>query len=260
MLRLLSTLLMLAGAVLLLYTGATFLQAEYYRHAARGDSALPLPPHLAGTSRGSEALQPRHAGIAHAFDSNPSHFVVSRVRALPRPSPTTPPASPDSTISRIVIPAIALDSKVTEVGWVMEEEAEEGGAQPVWEVARYMAGHHRGSATPGEGGNIVLSGHVGGYGRVFGDLFYLKPGNEVLLYSQGKTYPYVVSERLILEEEHASPEQRAANARYIAPTSEEVVTLVTCWPPTGANKFTQRIIIRAHPHSPHGIPYTNPDF
>lgn len=51
----------------------------------------------------------------------------------------------------------------------------------------------------------------------------------------------------MLDEEGVSPEQRAANARYIAPTNSEVVTLVTCWPPTGPDKFRQRVVVRAMP-------------
>jgi LPXTG-site transpeptidase (sortase) family protein len=114
-------------------------------------------------------------------------------------------------------------------------------------VAEYAVGQHRGSSNPGEGGNVVLAGHVGGYGKVFKDLFYVNPGDQITLYSDGQQYLYTVQERLVLTEEGVSPEQRDANAQYIAPTDHEVVTLVTCWPPKGPTKFTQRVVVRAVP-------------
>ena len=138
-----------------------------------------------------------------------------------------------------------MDSKAVEVGWEVKEQ--NGQQVAAWQVAEYAVGQHRGSANPGEGDNIVLAGHVGGYGKVFKNLFYVRPGDQITLYSAGQQYLYVVQERLLLDEEGVSPEQRAANARYIAPTNSEVVTLLTCWPPTGPDKFRQRVVVRAVP-------------
>jgi sortase (surface protein transpeptidase) len=52
---------------------------------------------------------------------------------------------------------------------------------------------------------------------------------------------------VVVDEEGVSAEQQALNARYIQPTDRETVTLVTCWPATGKNRFSQRIIVRAVP-------------
>src|SRR6185503_9007519 len=159
--------------------------------------------------------------------------------------PDSAQAAKSPTVTRVSIPSIGVDSKVVEVGWDVEQQ---GGQQvAVWQVAEYAVGQHRGSANPGEGGNIVLAGHVGGYGKVFKDLFYVKPGDQITLYSAGQQYMYVVQERLLLTEEGVSAEQHAANAQYIAPTDHEVVTLVTCWPPKGPDRFTQRVVVRAVP-------------
>jgi LPXTG-site transpeptidase (sortase) family protein len=168
-----------------------------------------------------------------------------------RPQTKSPAEEQDSTefvstITRLIIPAIGVDTKVIEVGWTVEQQ-ENGESVSVWDVARYAVGHHHGSANPGEGDNIVLSGHVGGYGRVFKDLFSIEPGDHLTLYSNGNPYRYVVQEQLLVDEENVSEEQRYANARYIAPGNKEIVTLVTCWPPTGDAKFNQRIIVRAIP-------------
>ncbi|NJO82972.1 MAG: sortase [Blastochloris sp.] len=159
--------------------------------------------------------------------------------------PSAPHPAAGSTIRRIVLPAIGLDAKTIEVGW--DVHMQDGQEVAVWQVAEYAVGHHQGSANPGEGSNIVLAGHVGGYGKVFLDLFAAAPGDEVLLYSQGQQYRYIVHERLLVDEEGVPPAQRAANARFIEPTSSEVLTLVTCWPPSGADRFRQRVIVRALP-------------
>ena len=150
-----------------------------------------------------------------------------------------------STVSRVAIPSIGVDSKVVEVGWDVKQQGDQQVA--VWQVAEYAVGQHRGSANPGEGGNVILAGHVGGYGKVFRDLYYVKPGDQITLYSGGQQYLYTVRERLLVTEEGVSVEQHAANAQLIAPTDHEVVTMVTCWPPNGPDKFTQRVVVRAVP-------------
>jgi LPXTG-site transpeptidase (sortase) family protein len=258
---------MLFGMGVLLYVLVTTLQIEYYRWAARGDSPLPAPrvttssfrpadarplpllPELSLTSSVTGTTDTLELSVARTTQDVPT----SASSALPTVdsglliSEPPEPVQADwvATVERLVIPAIKVDSKVIEVGW---ETIEENG-QPisVWQVAEYAVGQHRGSANPGEGENIVLAGHVGGYGRVFKDLFYLKPGDEVIVYSRGQPYRYTVVERIVVDEEGVSPEQRLANARYIAPTGYEVVTMITCWPPNGPDKFKQRVIVRALP-------------
>jgi sortase A len=108
-----------------------------------------------------------------------------------------------------------------------------------------------GSADPliPERGNIVLADHVGGYGKVFKDLFYVKPGDPIILYSAGRQYRYTVQERLVLPEDGVSAQQQAANERYIESTPYELVTLVTCWPANGPTRFTQRVVVHAVPSS-----------
>lgn len=262
--RYLGYLLIGAGVALLLYAGMLYAHISHERTAARGDTIeshpLPLP-----TSIPKSSSPPPSTFTIPTIDTQPlpiptiSHQQASQlnVSSVSSPLSSHPSSAMTSTISRVVIPAIDVDSRVGVVGWVMEER--NGERVSVWEVAEYMVGHHLGSANPGEGGNIVLSGHVGGYGMVFRDLYHIKPGDHVLIYSRGQQYLYVVGERLVVEEEGVSAEQRAANARYIAPTESEMVTMVTCWPPWGWNKFSQRIIVRAFPYpsTPSNVPYTH---
>jgi sortase A len=228
---------MLIGVVLLLYVGGVYTQAEYDRYAARGDTDLPAP-----------------VVAAPPVESEPAPFTAPLLNAVAPGSeaegqvigaiPTIQPEH-KSLITRVVIPSIEVDSKVVEVGWDVLQQGEQQVA--VWQVAEYAVGQHRGSANPGEGGNVVMAGHVGGYGKVFKDLYYVNPGDQITIYSAGQQYLYTVQERLLVTEEGVSAEQHVANAQLIAPTDHEVVTLVTCWPPKGADKFTQRVIVRAVP-------------
>jgi sortase A len=227
-------LLMLFGVYLLFYVGGLYANASYNRWAARGDSELPAPPVVRPA-----VAEPAPFVVPVLVQANTSGQVVG-------PPPVSTAVNRPSTVSRLILPSINVDSKVVEVGW---DVVEQDGAQiAVWQVAEYAVGQHKGSANPGEGDNVVLAGHVGGYGKVFKDLFYLQPGDTVIVYSDDSQYRYVVRERLVVQEEGVSAEQRAANAQYIASTGEEMITMVTCWPASGPDKFTQRVIVRAVPY------------
>lgn len=144
---------------------------------------------------------------------------------------------------RIVLPAIGLDSPVVELGW----SARSGKAGQVfseWDVADFAAGWHKNSARPGQHGNIVLSGHNNIKGAVFRELDQLRRGDIAQLYVGERLYEYVIDDVLIVPEKYASPEQRKMNAAWIAPTTEERLTLVSCWP---RDDNSHRIIVVAFP-------------
>lgn len=153
-----------------------------------------------------------------------------------RPAPATAP--PD----RIVIPAIGLDAPVVLVGWKTVEE--NGQTFTEWEVADYAAGWHKTSAYPGHVGNTVIAGHHNIRGEVFRYVVNLEPGAIVDLYVGPTLYRYVVTEKYILKEKGMPPEVRQENARWIAPTDDERLTLVTCWPYTNN---THRVVVVAKP-------------
>jgi LPXTG-site transpeptidase (sortase) family protein len=229
-------LLMVAGIYLLIFVGGLYAEAEYYQEAARGDNDMPAPAaiSLPASEEPAAFTAPAEtvftAPVLNEGSAMPSGFAAAHV----------------SSVTRVVIPSIKVDSKVVEVGWDVVEQ--QGQQRAVWQVAEYAVGQHKGSANPGEGGNVVLAGHVGGYGKVFRDLFYVQPGDPIILYSRGQQYLYVVQERLLVTEEGVSAEQHAANAQYIQPSDHELVTLVTCWPAKGADRFTQRVVVRATPY------------
>jgi len=192
------------------------------------------------------AMEPSMAGPSSVdgslFDGSQ---VVPQVQppnlpAAPLPTPWVEPAT--SAPTWIQAPAIGLDAPVIEVGWrptyLGNYEAME------WEVPDGAAGFHQGSAYPGQPGNTVISGHHNIGGEVFRYLVDLNVGDEVILYVDKTPYHYRVVLRNIVREYGVSDEQRRDNARWIAPTEDERLTLVTCWPYSGNS---HRLIIVARP-------------
>lgn len=245
--------LILIGVFLLLLVGGLKADEDYNVYAASGanDEFVPLevpvdPPRVAQPTQADPS-----ASAAPSIAARPSQrFEIpllnngsagALTNAVPRVSDQNGP----STITRIVVPAINLDKKVIEVGWTVQQTG--GQDVAVWDVDKYRVGHHQGTSNPGDGGNIVLAGHSGGKAYPFNDIFYLKPGDLIELYSQGQVYDYNVSDHILVDEVGQPLEKRLENARYIEPTDEEMITMVACWPLTGPNKFNQRIIIRARP-------------
>jgi sortase A len=145
--------------------------------------------------------------------------------------------------SRLVIPAIRVDTPVVELGWNTTKTAS-GTIFSEWDVAEYAAGWHKNSAVPGEGGNVVMSGHNNILGSVFRELDQLKRGDTLEVFSGGEEYVYTVEEVLILPEKHASDKQRKANVKYIEKTADDRLTLVSCWP---RDDNTHRIVVVAKP-------------
>jgi sortase A len=210
-----------------------------------------------------ESVAQPHVVTAHDVGSVTSELTVSltatptlvpviMMTATPAPIvPTTvaqsgPAVVQSGRISTIRIPAIGVDSRVIEVGWERVFNAL-GEPELVWQVAKYAVGHHFTSAAPGDMDNVVLSAHVGGYGRVFYRLNELRPNDEIQLVRDGRTYVYEVRESVYVNEVNATESEQIANLSYINPTGSEMVTLVTCWPPSGPDRFSQRLIVRAWP-------------
>jgi sortase A len=145
--------------------------------------------------------------------------------------------------SRLVIPAIKVDTPVVELGWKTSKTAS-GSIFSEWDVAEYAAGWHKNSSVPGEAGNVVMSGHNNILGSVFRQLDQLKRGDKLEVFAGGTAYRYTVDEVLILPEKHASEQQRKANVKYIKETPDDRLTLVSCWP---RDDNTHRIVVIAKP-------------
>ena len=145
---------------------------------------------------------------------------------------------------RIRLPRVGIDSPIVPVGWSSAGLTGEGKAQ--WHTADFAAGLHVGSARLGEPGNTVISGHNNIGGSVFRHLADVKRGDELLLSAGGRDWAYTVERRFIVPEEGASDARRRANARWIDPSPDERVTLVSCYPPWGNS---HRVIVVARPRA-----------
>jgi len=224
-----STLILFGVILLVVAAGLAWL--------ARSEQPLPL---LAEST--PVALLPTAAGTAAplpTFLFGPN--AAAAATALPPPTPIATPGVPSTrpaAAQRIVIPALGVDAPVTEVGWYV---AQAGG---VWETVADAAGHHRGSADPGQPGNCVLSAHSSDAGgAVFRGLERLAPGDVVRLDTvAGAQYTYQVTLVLTLDETGATENEQREHAHWMDPTEQNVLTLVTCWPPWS---YTHRIIVRA---------------
>lgn len=192
----------------------------------------------------SQIIEPTQTTLPDE-NSTPTPLVIPNVHG--RIIEPTEAALPDEdrTPTRLVIPAIRLDAPIETVGWHTEIR----NRQPVniWDVPNHFAaGWLKTSAPAGMPGNTVLDGHHNILGKVFEHLVDLDVGDFITLYTASQERVYRVEQKLILEEAGQPIEVRQANAQYIAPTEDERLTLVTCWPPTG-NAY--RLIIIARPVS-----------
>ena len=147
---------------------------------------------------------------------------------------------------RIVIPVVKLDAPAEPA--MLKEVAFEGKLyQQLVAPDSFDAGWFTKSATLGVAGNTVLIGHHNYYGEVFAHLVDLQVGDLILVYSGDKSFAYAVKMKLILPELGQPLEVRLKNAQWVAPSQDERLTLVTCWP---ANNNTHRLVIVAMPVSP----------
>ena len=157
-------------------------------------------------------------------------------------TPTNQPTNP-APPTRILIPAIGVDAPVVPVSWHAVEVS--GQTQAAWDVpAMYAAGWHETSAPLGVPGNTVLNGHNTTNGEVFRDLYTLEIEDTITVYADDASYTYAVTETLLLPEAGQPLDVRRQNARYVMPTGDERLTLVTCHP-YGSLRY--RLIVIARP-------------
>jgi sortase A len=124
------------------------------------------------------------------------------------------------SLTRIKIPALGLDTVVVE------------GITP--SALRAGAGHYPQTPLPCEQGNVSIAGHRTTYGRPFGNVDQLKPGDTIELTTPIGGCVYQVSKAPWV----VAPSEMSV----LDPTSERSLTLTTCHPKGSA---AQRLIIRA---------------
>jgi hypothetical protein len=144
-----------------------------------------LLPELAElVQRAIEVVEPEAAPEPEAVSEPEPEPVITDVPAIapvavqvPVPVAVAPLISgPVRPVERVVIPRIGVDSSVVSIGVTNGE----------WSVPRFIVGHLKESAYPGEVGNSVFAGHLTSLtlGNVFQRLKDLRPGDEVSFYSK----------------------------------------------------------------------------
>jgi sortase A len=149
--------------------------------------------------------------------SPPAGSTEAQTRLLPAalariPAPLALPAR------HLILPTIGVDSKVVPIGTYIDRRGE-----LAWETAAFAVGHHRGTAGPGQAGNMVLSGHISspGEGAVFRNLPNLKVGEGIIVRTEERQYLYRVTDVQTVTPRDVS---------VMAQTPEPTVTLITCVP------------------------------
>lgn len=160
------------------------------------------PPNALGGARPNDAEIPEHL-----------RPLVQSLANIPVPTP-----GPEQAI-RIQIPAIGVDAPIVQGDG--------------WEQLKKGVGQHLGSANPGQKGNVVLSAHNDIFGEIFRDLDKLQTGDQIILFTNQRSYVYTVSRTLIVE-----PTQ----VEVLSPTRDASTTLISCYPYMVNN---QRIVIQA---------------
>jgi LPXTG-site transpeptidase (sortase) family protein len=145
---------------------------------------------------------------------------------------------------RLAIPSLDINAPVLPVGLIPRWN-ESRRQQLQWSVPdAYAVGWHESSAPVGQPGNTVLNGHNNIHGSIFGNLVDLTLGQEIILYAAGRSYVYQVTHREFLREEGEPLRTRLRNARWIAPSDDTRLTIVTCWPNTSNS---HRLVVIAQP-------------
>jgi LPXTG-site transpeptidase (sortase) family protein len=134
---------------------------------------------------------------------------------------------------RIIIDSIELDSKVIELG------THEENGQLVWDTPAHAVGWYKMTAVPGQGSNVVMSGHISsplrGEGSIFRRLPEVEIGDVIVLETATGQHSYGVVSREVVP-------PTAVNV--MAPTPSETVTLITCYPDL---IYSHRLVVQAQP-------------
>jgi len=161
-----------------------------------------IPPNSPGGARFNEGEIPEHL----------RPLVQSLlVATLPTPGPTQ--------AIRIQVPAINVDAPIVQGDG--------------WEQLKKGVGQHSGTVNPGERGNLVLSAHNDIFGEIFRDLDRLNPGDLVIIFTNQRSYTYIVVDTKLVE---------PTAVEVLDQTQQPTVTLISCYPYLKDNK---RIVVIA---------------
>jgi sortase A len=178
-------------------------QVRKVQQSQQGAYPAPAPTPLIDVAMLPGGHRPPDAAGGSAPEEVPAHLrdLVASITPLPAPTP-----GPEHAV-RVKIPSIDVDAPVVE--------------GDTWESLKRGAGHHIGSANPGQRGNCVISAHNDIFGEIFRDLPAVKVGDVVEVYTASQVYRYVVTQTAIIQPTDLS---------VMYPTSSPVLTLISCYP------------------------------
>ena len=104
-------------------------------------------------------------------------------------------------------------------------------------------GHIPATALPGQAGNVGVAGHRDTFFRGLKDL---KTRDEIQFSTLSGDFKYVVESLIVVEPD---------NVAVLAPSSENVLTLVTCYPFSYIGTAPRRFVVRARQVSPQTAPH-----
>lgn len=131
--------------------------------------------------------------------------------------PGAPKLTADDLLTRVVIPKINLDAIVIE--GVSRRDLSEG------------PGHIKDTATPGEPGNAVISGHRDTF---FRHIYELTKGDEIQIRREGKIFRYEVTGKKIVMPDDVS---------VLNQTTDPQLTLITCYPTYYIGPAPKRLVV-----------------
>lgn len=184
----------------------------------------------------SVAVEPQAETPAEVTESNilasPEQAEMARGFAIPDGAVDS--VTQAGLANRLVIPKLNVDSPI--VLSPIENQT--------WKVdhlGQDKVGHLEGTAPAGSGSNMVVAAHVtvsaGVYGP-FAGLAQLEPGDEVIVYDEGRQYRYIVDGYQLVD--------RTA-VEVTNPTDRGQITLITCsnWD-HNEQRYVERLIVTGH--------------
>jgi sortase A len=162
----------------------------------------------------------------------PSNDKITPNGGVRRPSRTSSslsrPVSAAALIGRLSVPRLHLSAMV--------REGIDGN------TLQLAIGHIPGTALPGQAGNVGVAGHRDTFFRGLKDL---RAMDEVQFSTSSGDYKYVVESFIVVEPD---------NVGVLATSSENVLTLVTCYPFSYFGTAPKRFVVRARQVSPLTVP------
>ena len=205
------------GFLFLLFNGVNLIK-ELNQEAVAGmeQPTLTPTPLIVALVLPSGHTPPNSPGGAQPNDAEiPEHLrpLVQSLANVPVPTP-----GPEQAV-RVQIPAIQIDAPIVQGDG--------------WEQLKKGVGQHAGTSDPGEKGNTVLSAHNDIFGEIFRDLERLQPGDQIILFTNQRSYTYLIVDTQVVE---------PTDVDVMSATSQPTVTLISCYPYLVDD---QRIVVKA---------------